>query len=355
MVQINEQNLKLDATKQRLDSSGKQIAEQILEGYLGEAPSNISDKLYPDWYKPEVEWYGHDGDQDYDPMNPSSFHSLTYQTNAHRQATRRRPKPEFMGYLLQKNCMFHTLDNPAKKVIAGASYDEEQAFLKAAMDAKETESFDNKGARSAVLSGPKDIKQVAAQLQANGNKFPQQIQDLTPSQRMAEFNWMRQGLQEAGFTPTGLDKEYTFYGHHLTPHASSRYNSFVDPFYASVSHGFSHYMLTSLPAFSGNKPLTRSLQFSYHLAKGSKPNYTSNLSNVKENIIFTDKMQIISPYHSDCFRPESIANIEPGEEDQKTSSGHFGIPLDVRKKFIEEDNLEDGLASCERGAHCLLH
>lgn len=354
-------DLKLTATKQRLANVGKQTAEQILQQHLGKDPKSISEKLYPDWYDPSVEWYGHDGDQAMNPNAPFSFHSLTYQTNAHRQATRRRPQPDFHGYELQDQCFFHTLDNPNKDVIAGASYGKEE-FIRASMSAKESENIDAQGAKATVLSGSPNIFTSIKSLKANGKQLPQELQGLRPSQSMAEWTWTKQGLQRIGVKPQGLQKDYVFYGHELTPYSSSRDNSFVDPFYAAVSHGFSHYMLSSLPEFSGNTASRRALRYSYHTARGSRPNYSGEDPVIKENIIFTDKMQIIFPPWKDggkrrgshCFRPETIARVEPGEKEgdlarrtgRTTSpySNHFNLPLEIRKRFPEKGNLEDGLA-----------
>ena len=263
-------DLKLSAVKKRFAQTGKQLAEEVVKNYLGKDPKEISDKLYPDWYKPEVEWYAHDGSQSMDLAEPMSFHSLTYQTNAHRQATRRRPQPNYLGYFQEENCFFHTLDNPAKDVIAAASYDKKQEYLRASMSTAETERIDSRAANSTIPKTPADIYQLAESLKADGQRQPEQLQKLAPSQRMSDFSWMKQGLERAGFAAQKRELDYVFYGHELSPFTSSRDNGFIDPFYSAVSHGFSHYMLSAKPDFGGNTPLKRALQFAYRDRRNRK-------------------------------------------------------------------------------------
>ena len=338
--------LGLQQTKQRVESEVKPLVLKILERLGIPEP----DKIFPDGYDPNVEWYGHDSWQANDSSQPYTFHALTYQTNLHRVATRTRPKEFWLGYELEDKCFFHTLDDPTKEVIGNASYGD-QEYLLASMFAKETEKIEPKGAKATILPGSTNFRQVAQLLKAENGQLPKELQGLTPSQRMSEWDWMAPAFRRLGIRPEKLERDYNFYGHTLAPFSSSNYNSNVDPVYAAISQGISHFYLNGLKKVSANTKRRRSLMLTRYTARESKskPGYTGDDATVKDPIVHTDKVQLIYPPIEDggnrkgthCFRPENLSKLEPPRKEgdlarriaKKTDSGHFSIPIDLRKRF----------------------
>ena len=76
-----------------------------------------------DWQDPEypeeMRLQRHVASMDLTQENTVSM--LAYQTNVGANATRSRPQAFWLGYLLEPKCMFHTLDNPAKKRVFNSS------------------------------------------------------------------------------------------------------------------------------------------------------------------------------------------------------------------------------------------
>ena len=349
--------LKLQATKQRYRQEGWQIFKEIYQKHTGKSVEDITDdgleELIPRhlW---NTEWGGTDRSQENDPSQPYSFHSLTYQTNGHRQTTRNRPPPFWQGYFLQNNCFYHTLDNASKEVIAHATYGDEQ-YMRLQMSADETNRVEPETGRSTIIQGGPNMFDVAASVEnIQGGRFPAPLNQLDPSQRMTSWDWMRQGLARSGFQERGTERDWVYYADTLGPFYSNAYNSWHTPLYAAFAQGVSHFWMNGRKDFAPNRKRRRPIQFSFHSSRPSESNYAGNDDQVNDKIIFTDKVQVIYPpleangkrRGSHCFRPETLSRMEEvrtqDEMHEITSSGHAGLRRDLAKMF-PENGVRDGL------------
>ena len=365
-------DLKLSAVKKGVTGSMKQAVEETLAEVLGPQGAKAKQNLGSDWLPPnydEMEWKGHDGVLPDDPSQPYSYHSLVYQTNVHRQTTRNRPPAAeaWMGFERDKRCFWSTLDNPAKPVIANASYDpEDKDLIRTAMAAMYSDKVDKEAKEAAVLKGSSDLFSLE-NLERQGNKLPSQMQGLSPSHRASpgeqKWSWMPEGLKTLGINPQKQKRDYTAYGGDLGPFTSANYNSFHDPLYAAMWQGISFYYLDGRTNFPPNKKeggLRRSIQLQKFTKRESRmpKGYSGEDPILDDAIVFTHKIQLAYPplqegaerLGSWCFRPENIGRIEyPNKEGDLSSmsrvmkkSQYFNIPYNLDTRALDK-GFEEGL------------
>ena len=333
-----------DATKQRYYQASQETVSQILQDY------GIDGEVeWPEWYKPSSDFIAQSNAIGLDSMlDDEVYHSVTYQTNVHRQATRNRPMgpAKYKGFDREPKCALSTLDDPMKNIISSAS-DGSIPYLLTSLESEYTKHVDYEAWQASVLQGS-DTVETAGKLETLPQLTP-------PGQRAQEWNNPFGDLKALELKPADLKRDWIFEGHTMAPFSVSRYGvGTINPVHAGISLAVTHYFLSGLEGSPlNNKPLDRALKYSRFNARPSAPGYYNNpFTQAREDlqdqpIIWVDKIQLAYPPIEDkgqrkgtgCFRPENLGKFSPGSfgEEQKalTDSGHINIPQDLRARFPE--------------------
>ena len=295
-----------------------------------------------------------------DVLQENAVSMLSYQTNVHVNATRARPgvNDYYKGYNIEERCMFSSLDNPKKKIVLNASDqgDDAMSYLYLANEFAQTRGFPANW-YEATVNLPQNIRQAGVR---EAGDMPNGMEH---SYRMSKWAEFYRPLSQVSVQPANLGKAHkdTVFraGKIWPPAAAGVLNGFDHPLASMVMAGFS-FALVSSATWSPLRSVNRDednrpywvTRYSNRMSE-DKQGYAGSNSNLKDAIVYKDKIQILYPPFeengrrkgSECFRVENLSGDEPPEQQTKdglvqggggtppTKDGYYSIPVDILAQF----------------------